>query len=457
MNSIQARLTMRLVLGVLAVSIAGSLAVFLVFRGSMLSQFNQALRSEAQSIAVLFEQDHDGSYEFNGPKDSSRLFRHGHHPDLFCIRRLDGTVFVKSPSLGKAPCPGIERPTGYESYDQVEVQSHLHHGKHLRAIFLTFTPTRERGVSHDRFQIVLAAEHDEIDELLERLLRALGFVAAVAGTLTALLVVWTVRRDLAPLRSLALEAGQIGAGNLDKRFVLDKVPRELDPIHRALNGLLGRIEDALKRERRFTADVAHELRTPVAELRSLCEVAIADPKAAAEALADARDIGMHMESLINALLELRRAQAARPLSHVDVAAVARTAWLSAEPVALSRGITMAWQSPSSLEVLCDQTMLAAVLRNLFDNAANYTAQGGAIEVAISAKAISVRNRPHGLAPDDIAHLTEPFWRKDASRSGGSHAGLGLALADAYCRAFGGELAVRLDDGWLVFEVRFAIA
>lgn len=453
MNSIQARLVLRLVIGVLAVSMLGSLTVYLVFRDGMISQFDEGLRAEAQSITLLFTRDDDGHYQFIPPPDANRLFRHGRHPDYFCIRRMDGSIAVKSPSLGKAPCPGAEFSPSYESTRKVLVKGLGHHGSRLRAIFLTFVPASEVGIAHDRFQIVLAAEREEVDQLLEQLLKALIFVAIVAGAATALLVVWTVRRDLTPLRALAVQAGRIGAGDLDKRFALENVPRELTPIHRALNGLLSRVEDALKRERRFTADVAHELRTPVAELRSLCEVAIADPKAAAEALADARDIGMQMESLITALLELRRAESARPLSRFDGVAVARAAWQSAEPVAASRGITMTWKGPPSLDVLCDRTMLAAVLRNLFDNAARYTARGGQIEAAISAEAISIRNRPHGLAPEDIAHLVEPFWRKDASRSGGAHSGLGLALADAYCRAFGGQLAIRLEDDWLVFDVR----
>lgn len=460
MRSIQSRLTARLVIGVLAITILGSLAVYHVFRGAIVRQFDEGLRAEAHSIASLFRRDHDGHYEFRPPVHIETMFRHGDNFDIYCIRRMDGTVVLKSASLGKHQCPGLTAPTNYHGFHHMIVPGHHHHGRYLRGVYFTFTPLSETGAATEPFQLILAADREETDFLLTGLMTALALVAAVAGAAIFLLVAWTVRRDLTPLRALAQQASRLGAGDLDKRFALENVPRELDPIHRALNGLLGRVEDALKRERRFTADVAHELRTPVAELRSLCEVAIAaadDPKAAAEALADARDIGAQMEGLITVLLELRRAQVAKPLSRVDAAAVARTAWQSAEPVAASCGITMVWHSPPSLDVLCDATMLAGVLRNLFDNAANYTARGGEIEAVIASEAISVRNRPHGLASEDIAHLVEPFWRKDASRSGGGHAGLGLALADAYCRAFGGALSARLEGDWLVFEVRFAAA
>ena len=457
MNSIQFRLIVRLVGGVLVLTVLGGLAVYLVFRGSMVRQFDEGLRAEAQVIALRFVHDHDGRYEFNPPAEPDRLFLHDGHPDFYCIRSMDGAVIVKSPSLGKSACPGLELPAAYENYRHVEVAGHHHHERHLRAIFLTFVPPSEHGVSPDRFQIILAAEREEIDELLSRLLKVLGFVAAFAGLATAGLVIWTVRRDLSPLRALAGQAREIGAGQLDRRFALTSAPMELQPIQNALNGLLERMADALKRERRFTADVAHELRTPVAELRSLCEVAIAagDPQTAAEALRDARAIGVQMEDLIKVLLALRRSEERKALVAVDIVAVAQEAWQSIEPVAKTRGVAMTWRAPQSAQALCDTTLLAGVLRNLFDNAANYTLPGGTIECRITQDKISIRNRPHDLVPEDIDHLTEPFWRKDASRSGGAHAGLGLALADAYCRAFGGELAVRLTDDWLTFEVRFA--
>ncbi len=454
MKSIQSRLTAWVVAGVLAISLLGSLSVYLVFRHAIVRQFDEGLTAEAHSIASLFRRDDDGHYEFRPPATIQTMFRHGDIYDLYCIRRMNGTVGVASASLGWKPCPGLERPTSEEGLHHVTLKWH-HHARSLRGVLLTFVPASETGVATERFQLILAADREEIDHLLARLMWALGIVALVDGVVISLLVAWRVRRDLKPLRVLAHEAGQIGAGDLDKRFALENVPRELEPIHRALNGLLGRIEDAWKRERRFTADVAHELRTPVAELRSLCEVAAGNSHTAVEALKDAQAIATQMENLITALLELRRAQTARPLSLVDAAAVVRQAWQSAEAIAVQRCVSIAWQSPPSVLVRCDQTMLAAVLRNLFDNAANYTTPGGEIECAVSAEKITVRNRPHDLTAEDISHLVEPFWRKDASRSGGVHAGLGLALADAYVRAFQGRFDIRSEEGWLTFDVRFA--
>ncbi|GAA0585882.1 ATP-binding protein [Rhizomicrobium electricum] len=455
MTSIQGRLTFRLLVCVLTISMAGSLAVYLIFRSSMIRQFDDGLRTEANSIATLFVRDGDGHYEFRNMPDIETMFRHGNDADVYCIRRMDGTLVVKSSSLGNRRCPGISRPAGFEGFAQVNVEGERHHDGAWRAIFLTFIPPSEVGVAKERFQIVLAAEGEEISHLLERLLWALALVAGFGGTATAFLVIWTVRKDLSPLRALAEQASTINSDNLQQRFALCGAPRELDPIHRALNGLLDRMETALKREQRFNADVAHELRTPVAELRSLSEVALSgheSEETLLEALRDARDIGVQLDNTISALLALRRCEP-RILSSVDLVPALREAWHRVEATAVERNLAMTWQIPDQAHAVSDPVMLLAVLQNLFENATAYTQHGGEIACTVRGVAartvIAIRNRPHGLNRDDVAHLFEPFWRKETARTDGAHVGLGLALAEAYCRACGATLhATLLDDGWL---------
>lgn len=459
MTSIQARLTFRLLVCVLTISVAGSLAVYLIFRSSMIRQFDDGLRTEANSIATLFVRDGDGHYEFRNMPNIQTMFRHGNDPDVYCIRRMDGTIVVKSLSLGSRPCPEASRPANFEGFARVNMEGRRHHDGAWRAIFLTFIPSSEVGVAKERFQIVLAAEREEISHLLERLLWALSLVAGLGGIATVFLVIWTVRQDLSPLRALAEQAGAINSDNLQKRFALSGAPRELDPIHRALNGLLDRIEKALKREQRFNADVAHELRTPVAELRSLSEVALSgheSEETLLEALRDARDIGVQLDNTISALLALRRCEP-RTLTNVDLVPLLREAWLRVEAIAVERGLAMAWQIPDHAHAASDPVMLLAVLQNLFENAATYTQQGGEIVAAVRSDAawtvIAIRNRPHSLCRDDVAHLFEPFWRKEPARTDGAHVGLGLALAEAYCRACGAALQATLsDDGWLELKL-----
>lgn len=459
MSSIQARLTARLLICVLTLSMVGSLAVYLIFRSSMIRQFDDGLRTEAHSIATLFVRDDDGHYEFHPMPNIQTMFHHGNDADVYCIRRMNGAVVLKSLTLGSRPCPGTAQPTSFEGFAKVDLQGHHHHSDAWRGVFLTFIPSSEVGTGKERFQIIVAAEREEISHLLKRLLWALALVAGFGGVATALLVIWTVRKDLSPLRTLAEQAGAINSDNLQQRFALSGAPRELDPIHRALNGLLDRMEKALKREQRFNADIAHELRTPVAELRSLSEVALSEPASKSmllEALRDARDIGVQLDNTISALLALRRCQP-RTLADIDVVPIVREAWQRAEPIAAKNLLTVTWQLPDAAPASSDKVMLAAILQNLIENAATYTAKNGEIACAIQLSAgqtiVSIRNRPHGLSREDISHLFEPFWRKEAARTNGAHVGLGLALAEAYCQACGAALkATLLDDGWLELTI-----
>lgn len=462
MSSIQLRLTVRLLVCVLAISVAGSLAVYFMFRQGMVRQFDDGLQAEAHSIATMFIRHHDGSYEFNAPPDIDRMFHHGNDADVWCIRRMNGALAVKSRSLGPRACPGARHPATFDGFHTVHEPGD-HEDHNWRAAFLTFVPAAERGVATERFQIIVAAEREEVAHLLKTLLWALALVALVAGAATVLLVLWTVRTDLAPLRELARQAGSIDDASLETRFSLSGAPRELDPILRALNGLLARMQSALKREKRFNADVAHELRTPVAELRSLAEVALAAPDTRdnlVEALADTRDIAAQMESVISALLALRRREAVAVQS-LDLVPIVKEVCQGAEETSAGRGLQVFLRLPGEARATTDRTILVSVLRNLFDNAVAYTLPGGEIACAVEPRdavvQITIRNRPHDLTADDVAHLFEPFWRKEQARSDGTHVGLGLALAESYCRSLGGSLRAEFDEDWIAFTVELPAA
>src|ERR1700683_4484395 len=137
-----------------------------------------------------------------------------------------------------------------------------------------------------------------------------------------------VRRGLRPLRQLGTEADGIDAGSLDHRFSREELPRELVPIAQQFNSLLERIDEAFVRERRFTSDAAHELRTPIAELRRLAEVALKwpDRSEAERNYRDVWEVAEHMESLVATLLAIARCRAgtaAVSLQPVDLTGVVK--------------------------------------------------------------------------------------------------------------------------------------
>jgi two-component system sensor histidine kinase QseC len=284
------------------------------------------------------------------------------------------------------------------------------------------------------------------------------------------------------------------------RLPEDRIPPELAPICRCLNDLLARLDEAFARERRFTSDVAHELRTPIAELRSVVEVALRwpdDPRAAPQALREAEQIAGEMQTLVQTLLDLVRASdhAApvhlEPIPLRDALARAIRAVEAVDAVDAVDALATQRQAmqvqldvPPDATVLAERTMLASVLGNILSNALEYGGGGGGggggagrEPVRCTARhsdghwVLTVQNRAEQLTPEDVRHMRDPFWRKDSARSGrsgraggsggsepASHAGLGLALVDTFCRLMKIGLSVELtDDHRFCLHLTFADA
>jgi two-component system sensor histidine kinase QseC len=226
----------------------------------------------------------------------------------------------------------------------------------------------------------------------------------------------------------------------------------LEPIGRRLNDLLSRLETSFERERRFSADVAHELRTPLAELRSLAELAMKWPESRpAEADRDVLAIATQMESLVTRLLAMIRSDHGRvPVSRepINLGALLQEVWKPLAPRALAARLCVTWDVPPASDVSTDGVLVRSILMNVLQNAVEYTPPGGAI--AINARIdhagfqVRVRNGAGALSSDDVTRLFERFWRHDPSRSGAEHAGLGLPLAESFARALGGTLTAELD-------------
>jgi two-component system sensor histidine kinase QseC len=286
------------------------------------------------------------------------------------------------------------------------------------------------------------------------LVSALLLVAAFIGIGTVLVVSFVLRHGLKPLEQVAQEAAKIDVQSLHVRFSTDGMPSELQPICRRLNDSLERLMKAFQRERRFTADVAHELRTPIAELRSLADVALkwqSDPEMPLpNFFRDAKDIARQMEAVVTTLLALARCQSGTTTvssEAVDVGEVIKEAWQPCEQTATERGLRVAFGISSQLILQTDRTMLHSIISNLLSNAVDYATEGGKISCNVqrscSGVKISVTNDTGFLAPDDLPHLFEAFWRKDPARTDNSHCGLGLTLVEAYAKILGGKVCVSM--------------
>jgi two-component system sensor histidine kinase QseC len=328
-------------------------------------------------------------------------------------------------------------------------------GRPGRALALKFTPEqdgRPDPIPKVELSLVVASDSEPLEEALRELLS----IGVVAGVLLAGATVWLVsrvlHRGLQPLNRLGEQAASIDADTLTTRFSTGSLPMELLPIAGRLNELLARLEISFERERRFSADVAHELRTPLAELRSMAECALKwpetrDPATDREVLA----IAAQMQAMVASLLALVRGeqqQLGAQLRAVDLAALAEEAWRPLAARAAERQLKVSWDlAPASAQG--DAALLRSILGNLFENAVDYAPVGGEVGIRIAGGAagaqLRIRNSADGLAADDVAKMFDRFWRKEEARSGGKHFGLGLSLARMFAQAMGWTLTAALDE------------
>jgi signal transduction histidine kinase len=461
MRSIQGRLIRTVLLGVVGVAAVTGALLYAYVRASLVRQFDEALLGKARALAMLVDRSAEGKIEFDFVPSAMPEFASPVNGEYFQMTREDGTTFASSPSLADRDLS----PTAASSDGVCIGDLSLPDGRAGRAIELRFTPRPE--VDDDgrpriasgpapTLLLTLARDRGELDRTLRVLWSSLLGGAIVLAFGSAGIVSWAVRRGLRPLRGVAEQAARINADTLDDRFPTAELPAELRPIATRLNDLLARLAESFRRERRFTADVAHELRTPIAELRAMAEVAMKWPEdaTAASGQQQARDtltIARQMEAVVTTLLSLARchagALAVSIRSSVDLCRLIHEAWQPLQASAIERGLQVDFDLPPAAKFSTDPALFSAVLANLFANAVRYTPRGGEVRCAASGTEngqfiVSVENTADNLRAEDLAHLFEPFWRKDAARTDGSHCGLGLALVSAYAKLLG--LSIEAD-------------
>jgi two-component system sensor histidine kinase QseC len=269
-----------------------------------------------------------------------------------------------------------------------------------------------------------------------------------------------VRRGLRPLSTLAERAETIDASSLQLRFPTESIPSELLPIAERLNDLIARLEASFTRERRFSADVAHELRTPIAELRTLAEVALKWPDDMGQTtLKETLNIALQMESIANGLMALARCEGSlhtlRP-ERVSLAALFEEVYQPLEAKARAKQLEVDLNVPQDTCWFTDRSMLRSIIGNLLSNAVDHTRSTSSVKARVekngAGNRLLISNPNDGLAPADIPHMFERFWQKDAARSSPDHCGLGLALARAYAQSLGMKLDAELNDTEIIFAV-----
>jgi two-component system sensor histidine kinase QseC len=294
-------------------------------------------------------------------------------------------------------------------------------------------------------RVFVSERIDARDHILHAVLRSTLLPLALALPLLGLAAWWAVHRGLAPLRGLSQRLAERRPQATDV-LQLPGAPTELKPLLDALNGLFVRIAELVDGERRFTADAAHELRTPIAAIRAQAQVALGEGDAAARrhALQSTLAGCDRAAHLVDQLLTLARLEAgqAPPGTTVDLAALVRREAAALAPQALDKNQVLEVDA-AACSVAGDPTLLAVLVRNLLDNAIRYSPPGARVQLSLAADAAGVQLRVQdsgpGLADAHLQRLGERFFRVLGSEQGGS--GLGWSIVRRIVAAHGWTVQV----------------
>jgi two-component system sensor histidine kinase QseC len=293
-------------------------------------------------------------------------------------------------------------------------------------------------------QVQVAEQVDSRQAILMAVMRGMLAPLLFGLPLLGLLVWGAVRRGLLPLRTLQDQLSTRDPQALSALPAQARAPAEVAQLRDALNQLFARMAALLESERRFTADAAHELRTPIAAIRAQAQVAQgaadnAERHHALQATLAGCDRANH---LVQQLLTLSRLEAL-PAAHgqrVDLGALTRSVAAELAGQALGHGQELTLEAPTGAWLQADEALLRVLLRNLIDNALRYSPSGARVSLQVQADPHEVRlqvdDSGPGMAPADLARLGERFFRALGQGQPGS--GLGLSIVGRIVAAQGGS-------------------
>jgi len=428
-------------------------------RGQLRAAFDAGLHGRAMSVAALIRYSEEGNHEliFDGELSPPSLDRR--HPDFYQIVDESGHVIGAS-SNWPGNLPGPSKP-GRQYWD-VTVD-----GIHYRTVRLDHLPVLDREgpdtKSNATITVIYAAPTDEFREDLWH-----AAILTLAGSLLLLaiatvVVAWAIRQGLSPLATLAVSAERVSASDWNLNLPEDATAtEELAPLTRAMETMLATLYRAFSSQQEFLANAAHELKTPVAILKSTLQSLVQVPRSADEyrlrieiALEDVARI----EKLIHSMLRLARAEQSaaghrrQDLIPVDLAVSCEQSADRLGAFAAAGGVRIEVQTENHPTIKADPEDLELIWNNLLENAIRYSKKSSRVLVTVSEQdhnaQVTVQDWGSGIAESELTHIFDRFHRADASRTretGGY--GLGLAITKAMVNAYGGAIVVasRVGEG-----------
>lgn len=383
----------------------------------------------------------------------------------FQVWTADGTTLGKSASLGEGnlpvPTPELLDPdTLVPPAEEFAItDTTLPNGRGASILHIRWDPmVRPDGVrpapgDDRRVTVAVAVENRVIWAFLIPVMAAVLIVLVVIFAVVRAAVALILRSGLSSITRLSSEVLALDERRTDQRVASEGLPEEIAPLAGSVNSLLERMGNTLDRERVFSANAAHELRTPVAEIRAVADVGrtIGTEQAGRDALDSILSTSLQMEKTLESLLRLarqRRERGRRALIKIDT--LVQDLLRPHRRRLVERGVSVGMDVPPALAVEFEAATFEMLVGNLLSNAAEYTKPGGTMAVQAQVSGgwltLTVDNWPVDLTASDLEHIFEPFWRKDSTRGDGRHSGLGLPLVRSIAEDAGGTVEASIEPG-----------
>ena len=497
----------RLLLGVTSVFAVGfflaAIAIYVFSQATMYAEFDHALYATAQALANLTEETAQG-IEFE-PGEGFEEFSRNDAPSYYQFWS-DGKAIARSKHL--APCD-FEYGHGTVESPKYRTVS-LPDGRKGRQICMTYQPSLDdwEGVddrgelnneyskiefdTESRYQdssasaanvnaaiapsesgvmtltwertranvtVSVARATTEIDRRLSSLLWILPSVGVAITALSSVVLISVVRNGLRPVEAIASAITGIDENSLGARVAAGSVPVEISPIVRRLNDLLARLENAFHRERAFSSNLAHELRTPLAGLRATLEVHRKQEHedARCERTVDTcLQICSQSETLVENLLSLARVEASTfkcNKQEVQIDELFEECWQPFADQAHGKNLETSFDVPR-LCATTDREVLRVILQNVLSNAVSHSNERGRIDAIVgstsSELSIRVSNTGNQLDGREAELGFDPLWRGDDARTEtGEHFGLGLTIIKRFTEALWGRVELSVDTSFRI--------
>jgi signal transduction histidine kinase len=428
-GSIVSRIAYLHIAAILVTSLFMPLALYKVLSDAADDLHHRALSGQADEIASYIHAAPDGALVLSLPPVLRDLYAESYGRYEFSVLDETGRVIVAS-----APAPtaaslrsGPMRPHFFE------------YRRGAKLLYGADVPETVGGrpiwvqVSEDQ-------QHRDvlIDDIVAEFFVKVGWVPAPILVLLLIIDIAIFWRALRPVVQASALAASIGPARTDVRLPTGGMPREIVPLVQAVNAAFDRLEQGIRAQREFTADAAHELRTPLAILRTQVDTLADD----ATTRALRQDI-VGMSRVVNQLLEIAELETlvVSPEQRTDLRALAGEVTAFLAPLALAQGKQVAVTgADAEIWVKGDAETLFQALRNLAENAIAYTAPESTVELHVMAPGtVDVLDRGPGVPAEARQHIFRRFWRADRRRAGGG--GLGLAIVARIVEAHRGSIAV----------------